>query len=216
MHSLLSNLPPLGALGADELAQSAVAIYRKLPPKQLLRRHRLRLVTCATASCTCMWRATLGQFQPGVYCAATISPQLFGVKRRYVWSYQQSFDAAQVHGGRVHPGGQYLAGPRQACCRHRYCHGHLFLCPHDLLKGQLLAADKPSQGDTVRGQCIALRAAGMVGRDALHNLAAYFAPGGKRLRPRGGTLATAMGIMAAVTVGVGLQLVMMQYRSQLP
>ncbi len=47
MHSMLSNLPPLGALGADELAQSAVAIYRQLPPKQLLRRHHLRLVTCA-------------------------------------------------------------------------------------------------------------------------------------------------------------------------
>ena len=57
MHSLLSNLPPLGAISADELAQSAVAIYRRCPPKQLLRAHRgIRLVTCApfTPSCGCM------------------------------------------------------------------------------------------------------------------------------------------------------------------
>lgn len=47
MHSLLTNLPPLGALSADELSQAAVAIYRRCPPKQLLRKHQMRLVTCA-------------------------------------------------------------------------------------------------------------------------------------------------------------------------
>jgi hypothetical protein len=53
MHSLLTNLPPLGALSADELAQAAVAIYRRCPPKQLLRAHRMRLVTCARTPCPC-------------------------------------------------------------------------------------------------------------------------------------------------------------------
>ena len=56
MHSLLNNLPPLGALSADELAQSAVAIYRRCPPKQLLRANSSnRLVTCALPCLPYAW-----------------------------------------------------------------------------------------------------------------------------------------------------------------
>jgi len=48
MHSLLTNLPPLESLTADELAQQAVSIYRRCPPKQLLKLTGMRMVTCAT------------------------------------------------------------------------------------------------------------------------------------------------------------------------
>ena len=52
MHRLLTNLPPLESLTADELAQQAVSIYRRCPPKQLLKRSRMRMLTCAPAAAT--------------------------------------------------------------------------------------------------------------------------------------------------------------------
>ena len=48
MHRLLTNLPPLGSLTADELAQQAVSIYRRCPPKSLLQRTHLHNRTCVT------------------------------------------------------------------------------------------------------------------------------------------------------------------------
>ena len=50
MHRLLTNLPPLERLNADELAQQAVSIYRRCPPKQLLKRTHMRMLTCAPHS----------------------------------------------------------------------------------------------------------------------------------------------------------------------
>lgn len=45
MHRLLTNLPPLEGLSADELAQQAVALYRRSPPKLLLKRYHMRMLT---------------------------------------------------------------------------------------------------------------------------------------------------------------------------
>lgn len=49
MHRLLTNLPPLESLTADELAQQAVSIYRRCPPKLLLQRTHLRDRTSTAA-----------------------------------------------------------------------------------------------------------------------------------------------------------------------
>ena len=54
MHRLLTNLPPLESLTADELAQQAVSIYRRCPPKQLLKRTHTRMVMCAAHSAPTM------------------------------------------------------------------------------------------------------------------------------------------------------------------
>ena len=55
MHRLLTNLPPLGSLTADELAQQAVSIYRRCPPKSLLQRTHLHNRTCVTFHFLSVW-----------------------------------------------------------------------------------------------------------------------------------------------------------------
>lgn len=91
-------------------------------------------------------------------------------------------------------------------------HLHLWIAITLELHGELilsLAASEPDRGNFLRAVGL-LHAAGLVGRDALHNMAAYITLP-KKVRQRG---ATAMTILAAVALGVGV--VMMQFRTQLP
>jgi hypothetical protein len=105
MHRLLANLPPLDVLSADELAQQAVSLYRKAPPKLLLKRHRIRMLTCV-----CRPWLSPARCRVSASCSSFVQlPSLAGCLTGIF------IDPLQVNSCRVLFEGQHLACARQAC-----------------------------------------------------------------------------------------------------
>ena len=48
LHSALKNLPILGHLSTEELAQQAIALFKRAPPEKLLRHRDIEMHWCTT------------------------------------------------------------------------------------------------------------------------------------------------------------------------